>query len=166
MHDPRKRWGLLVPLALLGLGACVDDSGYPKVATRELEEIEAPDYPEPPPVVAGLAQEAAAPIVAVNLPAGVTQEMVNQGQELYGTVCSACHGPAGGGSPVAPPLNDPEWLNITGEYEQILTIIHTGVAVPREYPGGMPALGGGNFSDEQVRAIGAYVYALSRQEEA
>jgi hypothetical protein len=33
---------------------------------------------------------------------------------------------------------------------------------PREYPGAMPPLGGGNFDDDQLRAISAYVYAISQ----
>jgi mono/diheme cytochrome c family protein len=98
---------------------------------------------------------------AANLPPGVTAQMVSQGQQLYGTVCVACHGAGGTGGPLGPALNDQNWIHITGEYEEIVNITRTGVAQPREYPAPMPAMGGGNFNDEQLRAIAAYVYSIS-----
>jgi mono/diheme cytochrome c family protein len=106
---------------------------------------------------------AAAPALdpAVQLPPGVTAEMISQGQQLYGTVCVACHGPGGTGSPLGPALNDQNWIHITGEYEEIVNITSTGVPQPREYPAMMPPMGGGNFNQDQLRAISAYVYAIS-----
>ena len=148
--------------SFLGAG---DDGGYTKVANRVREDIPRPARPAPPPVVAGIGQSGPAeiPVLAAGAtPPGVTQAMVEQGAELYGTVCSACHGPAGAGGPVAPALNDAEWLNLSGAYDEIVNVIHTGVATPRQFAGAMPPLGGGNFDDEQVRAIAAYVLALSQ----
>jgi mono/diheme cytochrome c family protein len=98
---------------------------------------------------------------AAQLPPGVTAQMISQGQQLYGTVCVACHGAGGVGGPLGPALNDQNWIHITGEYEEILNITRTGVAQPREYPAPMPPMGGGNFNDEQLRAIAAYVYNIS-----
>ena len=98
----------------------------------------------------------------VQLPAGVTQEMVQQGQQLYGTVCVACHGANGVGTPIAPALNDNQWINISGQnYDEMVQVITTGVLQPKQHPGPMPPKGGGTFNDEQVRALAAYVYALS-----
>lgn len=152
------------PVLLLALGACLPDGGYDKVTHREQEELPPPAYPEPPRVIAGIGQGAAAArLVATNLPAGVTQAMVDQGQQAYGTVCVACHGPNGTGSPAGPALNDNQWLNITGQYPEIVQVINNGVPNPKEHPGAMPPKGGGNFNDEQVRALAAYVYALSHQ---
>lgn len=153
----------------LALGACgpEEDSGYDKVADREKVDIAAPAAPAPPRVIAGIGEtDAGGQVIAASLPEGVTQEMVDEGQRLYGTVCVACHGPAGGGSPAGPALADDEWINVTGNFDEIVNIIHTGVPSPRQFPGPMPALGGGSFTDEQVRALAAYVYALSHQADA
>lgn len=156
-------------LALVGLLAGCDlmpaQDGFNKVAYREREDIGHPARPNPPPVVAGIGETGggAVPTLPAGAPAGVTQAMVEQGQQAYGTVCTACHGPGGAGTPAGPQLNDGEWLNISGAYEEIVTIINNGVPNPKQYPGGMPPRGGGNFNDEQVRAIAAYVFAISHQ---
>ena len=156
-------WMCAVPMLLL-LTACPPQSGYDKVAYREQEELPPPAFPDPPRVIAGIGQTGGgAKLVATNLPEGVTQEMVDQGQELFGTVCTACHGPGGAGTPAGPALNDAEWLNVAGQYPEIVTVITSGVANPVQFPGAMPPKGGGNFDDAQVRALAAYVYALSHQ---
>ena len=82
---------------------------------------------------------------------------------FYGTVCVACHAANGTGSAVAPALNDNQWINISGQYPEIVQVITNGVPVPKEHPGPMPPKGGGSFTDPQIRAIAAYVYALSHQ---
>jgi cbb3-type cytochrome c oxidase subunit III len=89
--------------------------------------------------------------------------MVEAGAQSFGTVCSACHGPGGAGTAAAPKLADNTWLHISGSFDEIVQIIHSGVPNPMEAPAPMPPLGGGNFSDEQVRQIAAYVFALSHQ---
>ena len=66
------------------------------------------------------------------------------------------------GGPLAPPLTDDEWLNIDGEYESIIEIITNGVPVPVEYPGQMAPRANRPLTDEQVRAVAAYVFTLSR----
>jgi len=136
--------------AVITLTACPQDRAE-EPAVRE-PAADAPAATPPP----------AAPQIVGELPPGVTAEMVGQGQQLYGTVCVACHGAAGVGSPLGPALNDQNWVHIGGEYEEIIQITAQGVAQPRDYPAPMPPLGGGNFTQEQQRAIGAYVYALSR----
>lgn len=175
-HSPRRT--LLTALALcVPLAGCesvedlfesnwLPDTGYEKVANRTWDELPLPARPNPPPAVAlGGAGAAQVPVlVAAAAPPGVTQEMVEQGAELYATSCGACHGPAGAGTPAAPGLADADWLNISGSFDEIVSIIHTGVPAPREYPAPMPPLGGGNFDDEQVRAIAAYVFALANAE--
>jgi mono/diheme cytochrome c family protein len=120
--------------------------------------------PPPPPVVAGMGAGGAEPkLVARNLPAGVTQAMVDQGQQAFGTVCAACHGPGGKGTASAPALNDNQWIWITGQYPEIVARIKEGVPQPKQHPAPMPPRGGGSFTDEQVNQIAAYVYALSHQ---
>lgn len=164
---------------LATLGACdlfedvgnrigVAEDGYSKVPFRVQEPIGRAAAPDPPPVVAGIGGGAAEvpQLAASAMPAGVNQEMVEEGAQLFGTVCSACHGAGGAGTAAAPALNDAEWINISGEFDEIVDLIHAGVPSPREFPGAMPPLGGGSFDDEQVRALAAYVYALSHAEGA
>ncbi|CAN5905593.1 hypothetical protein BH23GEM7_BH23GEM7_01450 [soil metagenome] len=154
----------LVPTTLGVLASCMppEDPGYDKVAFRGDDRLTAPATVPPPRVRSAPATAGPAPeLAAGDLPQGVTMEMVNDGQQLFGTVCIACHGAAGAGGPVGPALNDQNWIHITGQFEEIVNIINVGVAQPREYPGAMPAQGGGNFTDEQIRAIAAYVYAIS-----
>jgi mono/diheme cytochrome c family protein len=107
---------------------------------------------------------AAPPTPAVELPAGVTQEMVSQGQQLYAgqAICYTCHGGAGEGSVLGPALQDQDWIHIDGSFESIANIIRTGVPSPQQYPGTMPPMGGTQLSDEQIQAIAAYVYSISR----
>jgi mono/diheme cytochrome c family protein len=162
---------MVVPLAAL-LGGCkpIKEGGYDSVVNRpsapEAQMAEATN-PPPPPVVAGLGAAGGGPkIVAKNLPAGVTQAMVDEGQTAFGTVCAACHGQGGVGTASAPALNDAKWLWISGQFDEIVARINQGVPQPKEHPAPMPPRGGGNFTDEQVRQIAAYVYALSHQGEA
>jgi mono/diheme cytochrome c family protein len=155
----------LLPAAAL-LAGCEPgaEGGFDRVAYRGEPEVPAVAHPDPPAVTPGTTVGAtAARIVATNLPQGITQAMVDAGQDQFGTVCAACHGQGGVGSPAGPPLNDATWLNISGQYPEIITIINSGVANPRQYPGVMPPKGGGSFDDQQVAAIAAYVYALSHQ---
>lgn len=98
----------------------------------------------------------------VDLPEGVTLAMVQEGKQLFETtVCHACHGPDGAGTALAPNLRDQEWLNSDGSFEGIEGVIRNGVMQPVRYPGMMPAQGGGNFTDDQIRALTAYVYVIS-----
>lgn len=169
MHDafaPRATMAgrLLAAAPLLALlGGCAPDreGGYDHVAYRVAEALPQATNPPPPPVVPGLVQTATVRLVARNLPQGVTQAMVDAGQDKFGTVCAGCHGSNGVGSSSAPALNDNEWLDVTGEYPSIVQVINNGVANPKRYPAPMPPRGGGNFDEQAVRELAAYVYALS-----
>jgi mono/diheme cytochrome c family protein len=165
--DVLRRGGaawLATPLMAALLAGCEPGAvgGYPKLVHRDDPVVPRAAYPDPPAVTPGAnVGGSAARIVARNLPAGVTQAMVNEGQDLFGGVCAGCHGPTASGSASAPPLNDAEWLNITGQYPEIVTLITTGVPAPKKFPGMMPPKGGGSFTDAQVRSLAAYVFALS-----
>lgn len=138
---------LAVPMFALVLAGCPGDAEQPAPEARE------PATPAVSP---------ADPAAVTDLPTGVNAEMVAQGQELYATVCVACHGAAGSGTPLGPTLNDTDWIHIGGSYEEIVQLTESGVAQPARYPAPMPPRGGGNFDDAQLRAIAAYVYTLSR----
>ena len=165
--DVLRRGGaawLAAPLMAALLAGCEPGAvgGYPKLVYRDAPVVPSAAYPDPPAVTPGAGAGATATrIVARNLPAGVTQAMVDEGQDLFGGICAGCHGPTAGGSASAPALNDAEWLNISGQYPEIVTVINNGVAAPKKFPGMMPPKGGGSFTDAQVRSIAAYVFALS-----
>lgn len=166
MKADLTRPSVLAALSVLLLAACEPgvEGGYDTVVSRDAPVVPVYEHPDPPEVTPGSTVGAPATrIVAARLPEGVTQEMVDEGQQLYGGVCVGCHGQNGMGSPAGPQLSDDQWIHIAGEYDQIANIITTGVPNAREFPGMMPPRGGGSFDDAQVRSIAAYVYALSHQ---
>jgi mono/diheme cytochrome c family protein len=88
--------------------------------------------------------------------------MVAEGREQFGTTCVVCHGPDARGTQLGPSLRDGEWLNVSGDYQEILRLVHTGVPEPERHPVPMPPRGGGAFTEEQLRAVAAYVFSLSQ----
>lgn len=168
-HPARALW-LALPLAAALAGACKPDlppGGYDVVSHRETPVMPGWSHPDPPPVTPGSTVGGPGPrLVAKNLPAGVTQAMVDGGQDLFGQTCTACHGAGGAGSTAGPALNDKQWLHVSGAYPELVNIINSGVANPKQFPGMMPPRGGGNFTPEQIGQIAAYVYALSQQGES
>lgn len=98
------------------------------------------------------------------LPEGVTVAMAQEGQDIFhgAGLCASCHLRQGVGGGLAPDLTDAVWLHIDGNYEAIVDVIMDGVPVPIEAPGPMPERGGSTITDEQVLAVAAYVYILSR----
>lgn len=164
---PSVRLLMAAPVAAALLAGCRPDSpgGYDKVPARgEPGPIVATNPPPPPADPSVLSSGGGgAPVVLNNPPAGVTQAMVDAGQQSFATVCVACHASGGAGGPAGPALNDGDWINISGAFPEIVTVIANGVPQPKEYAGAMPPKGGGNFTDEQVRELAAYVYALSHQ---
>ena len=107
----------------------------------------------------------AAPVAAQALPDGVTAATISQGQQLFGSVgiCFACHAQDGSGMPGAgPDLTDADWLQVDGSFEEIVQVIVRGVPADEAETGAlMPPKGGSQLTDEQVRAVAAYVWSLS-----
>lgn len=99
------------------------------------------------------------------LPEGVTPEMVTEGQQVFGStgLCATCHGVDGQGTPLAPNLTDAEWLNIDGSYNAIVDLVTTGVPEPQQHPAPMLPKGGSDITEDQVRAVAAYVWTLSAE---
>lgn len=95
------------------------------------------------------------------IPPGVTEEQVDLGRELY-LPCAVCHGLDGEGNSLGPSLRDGEWIHITGSLAEIESIILSGVPQPREYPVPMVPMGGGDYDAEELRAVAAYVFAISQ----
>src|SRR6185369_11538539 len=104
------------------------------------------------------------------LPSGVTPQMVQLGDSIFNTAsCQRCHGKQGVGAQNGPALASGKWTHITGSYDEIVKIITTGVPqqdikdpsrrfAMRARGGVQPAL-----TDDQVRAVAAYVYTISHK---
>lgn len=151
----RNRWSRLVAAAaVMGMVACGGGDGADETdAPVETPAVEEPAAPEP-----------AGAFGNVQFPEGVTAEMASAGQTQFNQgVCMTCHGQNGIGSPLAPALNDQEWINVDGSYEQILQVIREGVPQPKQFTnaGLMPPMGGAQLTEEQMQQIAAYVFALS-----
>lgn len=140
----------LVAAALALVAGSATYAGAGKTDARPL----APVLDVPATTAAALPQE---------LPEGVTSEMVEQGKQIFDGpgICFSCHMPEGAGGPLAPALNDDEWLHIDGSYPQIVELIKTGVSKPVQFPAPMMPRGGTQITDEQVAAVAAYVWTLS-----
>ena len=54
----------------------------------------------------------------------------------------------------------PKWLWSDGSAAGLEQTIRTGVMQPKQYRDPMPPMGGGQLSDEQLKAVAAYVWAL------
>jgi mono/diheme cytochrome c family protein len=102
--------------------------------------------------------------VPANLPPGVTAAMIDQGRQIFHGPgnCYTCHGADAKGTTLAPDLTDKVYLNISGDdYNQYVTLINTGVPQPKQHPAPMPPKGGSAITDDQVKAVAAYEWALS-----
>jgi mono/diheme cytochrome c family protein len=98
----------------------------------------------------------------VQLPEGITLDMVQQGKTVFETtICFTCHGMDATGTALAPSLRDQDWLNSDGSFEGIMGVVRDGVAQPRQYPAAMPPMGGAQLTDDQIRDVSAYIYAIS-----
>ena len=151
-------WILVITLA------CGGEGGGETVETPQAPAAAEPAAPAPAPAAAEPAAPAQAPAPA-DLPEGVTAEMVQAGSTLFaGSVCTACHGPQGGGvQGIGPDLTDSTWLTGDGSFASIAQVITEGVPVPVEHPGPMPPMGGNlGLTVQQVRELAAYVYSISR----
>ncbi len=159
----RKIWGLtLVALVTVGLSACGGDASANGDAAADAAPAQAQ-------MTAADAETDAAEMADAmpqELPEGVTPAMVEEGKGIYNGagICMSCHGPNGEGIPnLGANLTDDEWLHVDGSYEQIVENIMTGVTAQESSSGvPMPAKGGTAITDDQVRAVAAYVWTLSK----
>jgi mono/diheme cytochrome c family protein len=102
---------------------------------------------------------------AQGLPQGVTQAMVDKGNELFHKegLCYACHGQDAKGL-VGPNLTDDVWIHSKGTYDDIVKQIIAGITKEQSKSGiPMPPKGGATISDDDVKAVAAYVYTLSHK---
>jgi mono/diheme cytochrome c family protein len=98
----------------------------------------------------------------VELPEGITLDMVQAGKTVFETTtCFTCHGMNAAGTALAPSLLDQDWLNSDGSFDDIMNVVRNGVLQPVQYPAAMPAMGGAQLTEDQIRDVTAYVYAIS-----
>jgi len=159
----KKIWGLaLVALVAIGLSACSGDAS----ANGNGEADEAPAQAEMTATPEAEAEVAEADAMPQELPEGVTPAMVEEGKGIYSGagICMSCHGANGEGIPnLGANLTDDEWIHVDGSYEQIVENIMTGVTAQESSSGvPMPAKGGTAITDDQVKAVAAYVWTLSK----
>jgi mono/diheme cytochrome c family protein len=98
-------------------------------------------------------------------PAGITPELIAQGDKVFHGAgnCYACHGTNAEGT-VGPNLTDAEWIHSKGTFEEIVAQITHGVSTEESKSGiPMPPKGGGTISDDDIKAVAAYVYSLSHK---
>lgn len=103
---------------------------------------------------------------ATPVPPGTTRQMVALGDRIYhgqvgGAACTGCHGDAGQGTPLGPPLTGKQWLWSDGDFAGIRKTILDGVPQPKEYRSPMPPMGGAQLTPDQVSAVAAYVWSIS-----
>ena len=158
----KKIWGLtLVALVAIGLSACGGDAsanGDTADAAPAQAQVTAAD--------ADTDVAEATDAMTQELPEGVTPAMVEEGKGIYNGagICMSCHGATGEGVPsLGANLTDDEWLHIDGSYESIVQNILEGVTAQQSSSGvPMPAKGGTAITDDQVNAVAAYVWTLSK----
>lgn len=98
-------------------------------------------------------------------PAAVTPAAIAKGDTIYhkAGLCYACHGSNAEGA-VGPNLTDAEWLHGDGSYDMIVATVTSGVPADKAKKGiPMPPKGGSSITEEEVKAVAAYVYSLSHK---
>jgi cbb3-type cytochrome c oxidase subunit III len=116
-------------------------------------------------VVLALAAVLGARPAVAQAPAAVTPVAIAQGDSIFHSKgnCYACHGANAQGA-VGPNLTDAEWIHSDGSYDAIVKQVTTGVAQAESKSGiPMPPKGGSTISDDEVKAVAAYVYSLSHK---
>jgi mono/diheme cytochrome c family protein len=145
--DPRTQFGLLAVLVMAGAAPLAAQTPSDAAAT---------------PAPAKPSADTATPPAA---DAASNPALIARGDAVYHGPgnCYACHGSNATGS-VGPNLTDSEWVHSKGTYEDIVAQINTGVAKEQSKTGiPMPPKGGGAISDDDVKAVAAYVYSLRQK---
>ncbi|MDX2192082.1 MAG: cytochrome c [Gemmatimonadales bacterium] len=98
--------------------------------------------------------------------AAISPELIAKGKTVFTSsgLCFACHGMNAEGG-VGPKLVGHTFLHSGGSYDEIVTFVMNGVEPAKAKYGaksGMPARGGSKISDDDVKAVAAYVFSISR----
>ena len=92
------------------------------------------------------------PVIEVE-PIDMSPEAIAQGQWLFSVTCTQCHGKDGYGTPMAPSLNNQQFLSETPDaaLQQIISLGVTGTVMPAW---------GGRFSEQDIATLVAYLRSL------
>lgn len=110
------------------------------------------------------AATAAAQVSPRPRPEGVTDSSIAWGEQLFhgSANCALCHGVAARGTEDGPALTGALWLHGPGTYEWLVEQIKLGISAHQTWTGlPMPMRGWSNMPDEDVRAVAAYVWAIT-----
>lgn len=139
-------------LLLVALAGCRSQEGAPAADITHVQEHGlAESYPD-------------------ELKAGTTVlpgALIARGDSLYHGVigdanCILCHGPFLNGGSHGTDLRDQRWHHGDGSYDFLVSVTRNGVEDALHSPiSRMPPMGGIPLTDEQVRALAAYVYWFS-----
>lgn len=130
----------------------------------------APASSAPAPTSSGASTAATAAAAPSRTTAAVTPAMIAQGDSIYHAAsCRRCHGADAKGATNGPSLMGPTFLHVNGTYDDFVRIITSGVPTDsikdksHQFP--MRARGGVTpaLTDDQVKAVAAYVYSLSHK---
>src|SRR5512140_372095 len=97
-------------------------------------------------------------------PAEITDSAIAWGKALFqgSANCSRCHGKDGRGTEYGPDLADVIWWHGPGTYEWLVGEVTHGIPENLTVTGGiMPARGTVPMNELDVRAVAAYVWAIS-----
>lgn len=133
------------------------------------QAMPAAQAPAPAAAAAQAAPARMAQPVAGLLPAGVTAQMVADGDSLFNAPksCNGCHGRGGTHGRNGPDLTLGTYEHIDGSYASIVHIVTEGIPkdsikhAEHRFP--MRPRGGHNYDDTQVRNLAAYVWSLAHQ---
>jgi len=124
--------------------------------------------PTPAPAQSGATATAKA--ASGGMPAGVTTAMISEGDSLFHKAsCVRCHGADAKGAQNGPSLMGPTFMHVNGTYEDYVRLIMSGVPADsikdKSHRFAMRPKGGGQtpLTDDQVKAVAAYVYSLSHK---
>jgi mono/diheme cytochrome c family protein len=118
-----------------------------------------------------VAPSGAARPAAGGLPVGLTPQMIALGDSLFhARSCVRCHGADAKGAQNGPDLTVSTHMHVNGTYEDFVRLITSGVPrdsiLDKSHRFAMQPRGGNQnqLTDEQVRAVAAYVYSLSHKQ--
>lgn len=116
----------------------------------------------------GIHSDAGRQTLNLPVPPGSSTAQVTLGERVFhgatgGASCVGCHGSDGRGSSVGADLTSGTWLWSDGSVKGIAETIVKGVSQPRRHTGAMPPMGGAQLSQDDLKAVAAYVWALGHQ---
>lgn len=142
--DMRPQFGLVALLAMAGAASLAAQSTSDPSTSSQPKQ--ASDSAAPAPADAGSPASA----------------LVARGEVVFHGPgnCYACHGSKGAGS-IGPSLADETWIHSKGSLAEITAQIIHGVPKEEAKSGiAMPPKGGGALTDDDVKAVAAYVHSL------